>query len=196
MKSAKTKSQTAHITFFDLEDAFGSVPHPLILQSLRRFHFPPEIQYYINTLYSNQRSRVFTKTYNTSEFPFRPGVFQGDPLSPIIFLMVFNPIIEFLQAESRHGFNLEGENFITLPYADDFCLITTNKRTHQRLMNAIDSKIRSMGMKLKPVKCRTFSIKSGTPWDINFNIGDNTIPTIFMDEQKFLGKLLFPPWKV
>ena len=36
------------------------------------------------------------------------------------------------------------KKFITLPYADDFCLITTNKRTHQKLINEIDENIESM----------------------------------------------------
>ena len=142
-----------HITFFDLEDAFGSVPHGLILHTLKRFHFPPEIQYYINTLYSNQKAKVFTQTYSSAAFSFKRGVFQGDPLSPIIFLMVFNPIIELLQREMKHGFDLEGEKCITLPYVDDFCLITTNKKTHQRIMDLINSRIQSLGMKLKPSKC-------------------------------------------
>ena len=192
IQNAKTKKRTTHITFFDLEDAFGSVPHPLILHSLRRFHFPAVIQFYINNLYTNQSSRVFTKTFSTAVFPFKKGVFQGDPLSPIIFLMVFNPVIEYLQSELGSGYDLDGQKFITLPYADDFCLITTNKRTHQRIMTAINSKIDTMGMKLKPVKCRSFSIKSGSPSDLNFQIGENIIPTIFHEEQKFLGKVLFP----
>ena len=40
--------------------------------------------------------------------------------------MVFNPIIEFLQSKNDSGFNLNEEKIITLPYADDFCLITTD----------------------------------------------------------------------
>ena len=59
-------------------------------------------------------------------FSFKRGIFQGDPLSPVIFLMVLNPIIELLQKEIKHGFDLEGDKCITLPY---FCLITTNKKT-------------------------------------------------------------------
>ena len=53
-----------------------------------------------------------------------------------------------------------------------------------------------MGMKLKPAKCRSFSIRSGLPSRINFTIGETEIPNIFQEEQKFLGKLLFPTGKL
>ena len=33
VKDAKHKKKTVHMTFFDLEDAFGSVPHSLILEN-------------------------------------------------------------------------------------------------------------------------------------------------------------------
>jgi len=62
--------------------------------------------------------------------------------------MVFNPIIEFLQSKNDCGFNLNEEKIITLPYADDFCLITTDLRKHQKIQNEIKSKIESMGMRL------------------------------------------------
>ena len=48
-----------------------------------------------------------------------------------------------------------------------------------------------MGMKLKPSKCRSFSISRGTPVATSFHIGDNEISSIRDEEQKFLGKLLF-----
>ena len=50
ISQAKTNLKTVHVTFFDLEDAFGSVAHPLIIHTLKRFHVPAEIQLYINTL--------------------------------------------------------------------------------------------------------------------------------------------------
>ena len=82
-------------------------------------------------------------------------------------------------------------NFITLPYADDFCLATTNLRTHQRLLNQIQENIESMGMKIKPSKCRSFSLKSGKPSEVNFSIENYNVPSIAFDEQKFLGRVLF-----
>ena len=48
-----------------------------------------------------------------------------------------------------------------------------------------------MGMKLKPSKCRSLSIRSGISSKTSFHIGDNQIPCICDEEQTFLGKLLF-----
>ena len=107
---------------------------------------------------------MWTSKFKSKPFSFRRGVFQGDPLSPIVFLMVFNPILQSLkQEEERFGYKLEDKMFITLPYADDFCLITTNKRSHQKIINNTNDNVLSMGMKLKPSKCRSFSICSGRP---------------------------------
>ena len=53
-----------------------------------------------------------------------------------------------------------------------------------------------MEMKLKPAKCRSFSIRSGVPSRINFTIGETEIPNIFQEEQKFLGNLLYPTGKL
>ena len=100
--------------------------------------------------------------------------------------MVFNPIIETLQQEIHRGYDLKGEKLITLPYADDFCLITTNKRTHQKIMNVINARVKTMEMKLKPSKCRTFSIQSGVPNETKFFLEEVEIPTIFEEDQKFL----------
>ena len=124
-------------------------------------------------------------------FSFKKGVTQGDPLSPIIFVLTFQPIINFLLQNENFGVELNGQKMITLPYADDFCLITTNMRTQQKLINQLNSHIQSMGMKLKPSKCRTFSLKSGKPSQTSFHIGDNDIPSIAVEEQKFLGKVVF-----
>ena len=91
----------------------------------------------------------------------------------------------------RIGYKLGDFSYVTLPYADDFCLITTNQRTHQNLISDIRRKITSMGMRLKPSKCTSLSIASGKSKDVPFYIGDFLISSIKDKEQKFLGKLLF-----
>ena len=59
-------------------------------------------------------------------------------------------------------------------------------------MNRINTHINSMGMEHKPSKCRTFTHKSGKPSQVKFQLDGKNIPTIFEEDQKYLGKLVFP----
>ena len=189
---SKTSKRTAHITFFDLADAFGSVEHPLIIHTLERKGIPtPVAQYiYIANLYASLNGTVRGPKWSSEPFRFNKGVFQGDPLSPIIFLIVFDPIIQHLKiVESQYGYDLNGTRYITLPFADDFCLITTHKRTHQRLMNELSELTASMNLTLKPVKCKS-SMCSGKPKAIEFSSGDNKLKSIQDAPEKFLGVLI------
>ena len=79
-------------------------------------------------------------------------------MSPILFLMAFQPILDHLGSKLSNGANLGDHKVITLPFADDFCFLTTNKRTQQLLIDDIKAKIESMGLLLKPSKCRSFSL--------------------------------------
>ena len=64
-------------------------------------------------------------------------------------------------------------------------------RSHQKIINIIERNILSMGLRLKPSKCRHLSVCGGQPKDVVFHIGANRIPSIRDEEQKFLGRLLF-----
>ena len=156
----KSSRRTVHITFFDLEDAFGSISHDLIPLSLDRMRIPENVKHYIVSLYRKLKGKVRTGDWVSEQFSFNKGVFQGDPLSPIIFLICFNPILEKLkQMEVNYGYDINGERVITLPFADDFNLITTDKRRHQLMFRCLQH-LWTMGLKLKPSKCRSLLIRA------------------------------------
>ena len=169
---AKSNNRTAHITWFDLEDAFGSVSHDLISICMDRMHLPDNVKNYILSLYGKLKGKIRTSKWVSEEFSFSKGVFQGDPLSPIIFLMCFNPILEDLKKfEATDGYCLEGMSFITLPFADDFNLITRDVRKHRKLMIRLHELTTSMGLKLKPPKCRSLSIRAGKSEEVVLFVG-------------------------
>ena len=105
------------------------MPHDLIHHTLERNHIPHNVREYIKELYNKTTSKVITNSFHSDPFSFKKGVTQGDPLSPIIFVLTFQPIIDFLIQNENSGVEINGKKVITLPYADDFCLITTNMRT-------------------------------------------------------------------
>ena len=46
-------------------------------------------------------------------------------------------------------------------------------------------------MKIKPTKCRSFTLSSGKPSVVHFKFEENVVPSISEEEQKFLGRVLF-----
>jgi hypothetical protein len=119
----------------------------------------------------------------------RSGFFQGDPSSPIIFLVCFNPILEKLESlRLTKGLNHLGLRHITLPFADDFNLLTGHKVTNQNIIKEIVGWATLMGLVLKPRKCKSLSIKAGCSAVVKFSLGDYAMVSIKQDPyMKFLG---------
>ena len=46
-------------------------------------------------------SKVTKNKFHTNSFTFKKGVTQGDPMSPIIFILAFQPIIDHLMIKKR-----------------------------------------------------------------------------------------------
>ena len=101
IQHAKLNHKTVHNTWFDLEDAFGSVSHVLIPFVMKYYSIPTEITRYISNLYSKLKGKVVCQDWESDLFQFLKGVFQGDPLSGVIFLIIFNPIIEYLKSKKE-----------------------------------------------------------------------------------------------
>ena len=55
-------------------------------------------------------------------------------MSTIIFLMLFNPILLDLKNKAESvGYKMGNFFFVTLPYEDDFCLISMHLKTNQKI---------------------------------------------------------------
>jgi hypothetical protein len=206
IQHAKANHKTVHISWFDLVDAFGSLSHMLIPHVMNHYHLPREISNYIQNMYSKLQGRVKTHHWETDVFKFLKGAFQGDPFSGTIFLIAFNPLIEYISKyKETHGYTINETNetdktqtnIITTPFADDFNLITKNETLHQKLTTEIEEKASTMGFLFKPSKCRSLSICLGSPKDVTFvlsnsNQSDQCVPieTVYTRPHKFLGSII------
>ena len=167
---------------------------------LAHYNLPDNIINYIIDLYSKLEGRVVTPDWETDVLQFKRGVFQGDPYSCVIFLVVFNPIIQYIkQQKEKSGYEIKTQNnnskyINTTPFADDFNLISRNKTQHQKLISDIENKISSMGLVIKPSKCASLSIQSGRSAEVSFNLTENgnnkQIELIKNKPQKFLGSFV------
>jgi hypothetical protein len=182
-------------------DSLKCHPGPLCPTLLRSFGRPPLKWSYGCYCYCGRplplwtphaswlNGSVLTKDWRSENFRFEKGVFQGDPSGPIIFLACFNPILEKLESlRLTKGFNHLGLHHITLPFADDFNLLTGHKVTHQNIIKQIACWAISMGLVLKPRKCKSLSIKAGCSAVVEFSLGDYAMASIMQNPyMKFLG---------
>lgn len=68
---------------------------------------PQVVTQYITNLYSKLQAFVHTKEWSSSNFSITRGVFQGDTMSPIIFLMAFNPVLKLAEKLACPGFTFK-----------------------------------------------------------------------------------------
>ena len=99
----------------------GSVSHELIQLCLQHYNIPVRERNYIKSLYSQLNGKIATKNWVSDLFEFLKDIFQGDPYSPTIFLVIFQPLIDYIQLHREtHGYQLGKAKVLTTPFADDF----------------------------------------------------------------------------
>ena len=74
-------------------------------------------------------------------------------------------------------------------------IISRNKTQHQKFIHNIEQKVASMGLILKPSKCKSLSIQAGKSNDVTFVLEDDKqvkthIETLTESSHKFLGSLI------
>jgi hypothetical protein len=82
----------------DMRDAFGSVSHKQLENNLRKLNLCKPIRNITLDSYIPATVKIVTLDGLTNEINIKRGVKQGCPLSPILFDMCVNPLIEKLNS--------------------------------------------------------------------------------------------------
>ena len=93
MEDAHRRRRFLHLVWFDLRNAFESVPHQLLWFSMERLGLPTEMMQIFQDIYRGSSFRVKTKDSETKDIPQNRGVKQGCPLSAIIFNLALEGLL-------------------------------------------------------------------------------------------------------
>ena len=157
------------VTFLDLKNAFGSVSHQLIADMLDHVGVPMQLGSYISSAYSQLSAYVVSKKWSTPTFSIHRGVFQGDTLSPLIFLIAFNPIIQLAQSLSTLGFRLRlpDANQCELPKENSYLYVLWDEESSEEPNGWYLSKVTS----ISPDGSATLYYRKGKSYE-NINLID------------------------
>ena len=185
-------------TIVDISKAFDTVPHAALKPCLAKKGVPAPIVDLIDDMYHNVKTIIKTKDGGV-EIMIRRGVKQGDPLSPLLFNLCLEPLLEENEEQSS-GVNVnENRRVPVLAFADDVVLLGADAREAQHQVNVLIDYLQSLQMNLSIEKCQTFEVvaKKDT-WFIkepDLKIGSQMIPTVDPDEAfKYLDAKI-GPWK-
>ena len=119
------------------------------------------------------------------------GVYQGDPLSVVVFNTVINTLVDTLQMRNDLGYTLSDSHhrINLLQYADDTCVIADSPAACQHQLKMVDQWLGWSGMKAKVPKCHSLAIQGSTGHTINpqLSLSGQTLPFVGNGTIKFLG---------
>lgn len=190
------RKSEGYMAVLDISKAFDTVPHAAI--------HPVMEHYGVNKTLTT----IVGKMYTGSSTTFRPpdpeglpwtsklsrGVKQGDPLSPLLFNLVMDPLLRRLNEHCQEWNNGPGDMAkpMALGYADDLVLLCSSAEVLRKMLKVVEDYLKLLDMSLSPLKCRAIGWKAnhGTwaPSDPLLNYNGVKIPLLAADETiKYLG---------
>ena len=95
--------QPGALVFLDLAKAFDRVDRAWILRSLEALGAPACIPRWVEVLHGGTRATVAFNGWVTDPFPVSSGVFQGSPLSPILYVAASQPLAAYTRSLAAQG---------------------------------------------------------------------------------------------
>jgi hypothetical protein len=181
----------------DISKAFDTIPHSAIAPCLARKGVPAPIVDLISNMYKGNRTIIKTNGNIGVEIEILRGVKQGDPLSPLLFNLCLEPLLEKLE-EQTSGIKVNANYQIpVLAFADDIVLLGGNTREAQCQVEVLHKYLSNLNMNVSRDKSRTFQVvpKRDT-WfvkDPKLKLENANIQVIEPDEVfKYLGAKMGP----
>ncbi|KHN84010.1 Retrovirus-related Pol polyprotein from type-1 retrotransposable element R2 [Toxocara canis] len=197
------KQKALSVAWLDYKKAFDFIPHDYLRWVLEAVRLPPMALLALRRLMSDWSTRFEWRTHETGgltrsqRMPVLNGIFQGDALSPTLFVLCVAPIsyalargVQPYQSSAGkltgHSFEL-GHQF----YMDDLKLYASNPVDLKTQLDIVSTVSEAMGIRLNVGKCASAHYDPHCKWTDAIEEspdGDRKITVLGLNESyKYLG---------
>ena len=175
--------------FLDASKAFDLVNHGILFQKLLDRGLPLPVIRFLSSWYRAQKMRVRWNNSLSIPFGVSNGVRQGSVLSPILFSVYLDDLLEKLRA-SGVGCYLGGCFAGALSYADDIVLLAPCASSLRCMLGICQSFASSHGLIFNASKTQTICFRLSQMSRFTPSIFFDNTKLMFVDEVSHLGHIL------
>ena len=173
IETRKLKRKQTFTAFIDFKKAYDSINRNLLWSKLEDLGLAGNILNVIKVIYMDVQYCIRLNGLHTDWFNVRTGLKQGCLLSPLLFNLFINNLVQTINSLNV-GVDIDGEKVGILLYADDLVLIAENETNLQLMLDTLgiwcrNNNICVNGEKSNIVHFRTPSVQRSS---FSFKCGD------------------------
>ncbi|MCO5582230.1 hypothetical protein L7F22_036122 [Adiantum nelumboides] len=134
----RVRKRRLYSCFVDFRKAFDTVPKERLFRRLAALGIGEEMTWGIYALYEHVSGRVRCPGGLSDTLVSTIGVKQGCPLSPTLFGLYIDEIVDFILHRGGEGVDISGTTVHILLYADDIVLVSETAVGLQLHLQALD----------------------------------------------------------
>lgn len=170
------------MAFLDIKAAYDSVDRSLLWDKCRRKGFKEDLIKLLVALFDNNHAVVAVNGSRSEPFFLQSGVLQGSILSPCLYSLFIDDIINKMSEVEGTDATINGRRVDGLLYADDIVLIGHSVERVQSLLEKCQEYALENRFKFNVQKCE---VLSNFPMTQNLNLYDGVISN--SEEFPYLG---------
>ena len=186
INNRKLKRKDTFTCFVDMRKAFDTVNRECLWFKLLKAGIRGNILHAIQSLYKDVSCAVSINGILTEWFPVRQGVKQGCGLSPTLFAIYINDLVDDIN-QLNCGIDAGDTHISLFLYADDIVLLSENAEDIQRMLNVLHLWCNKWRLAVNEAKTKVvhFRNKSKSRSEFSFSCGSKKIE--YSDCYKYLG---------
>ena len=162
LNESKTRRENLAMAWIDYKKAYDMVPQSWIINSLKMYKISHKVINFIEKTMKTWRVELTSGGRKLAETKIQRGIFQGDALSSLLFIIAMVPLNHILR-KCTVGYKISRsqEKINHLIYMDDIKLFTKNEKELETLTHAVRIYSQDIGMEFGIEKCAMLVMKSG-----------------------------------
>ena len=161
MKEMKQRKKNVAMAWVDYKKAYDMVQHSWLEECLEIFGIADNVKKLLSNSMKTWRTELTSCGESLGDVQIKRGIFQGDLLSPLLFVLALTPMPMVLR-NVRHGYEFRNREKINhLLFMDDLKLYAKNEKGLDSLIQTVHVFSSDIGMQFGIDKCATIVVKRG-----------------------------------